>query len=471
MDKDGVVSKNEKGKKYLEKEFNLDMALRLERMLKQAGANVIMTRRDDTYSYLYYRSAFVNNYIMTQEHKKQSEQLKSLQKKKKTEDTNLKSKQDAKSKEEDKLRGYIEKLESKKAELNKLNNESENLLALYEELDALQNQLDQLQKNYNKQFSGIEDQITALNEEIKAISDQIKEEEDDAKKEELEDQLEKLKSDLDGIQKPLDDLTKKIEELNQQISDKEDEISKHDQKDIQSKINTLEDEIKKLNKSIGTAQEKINKLTNEISSLKDTINALGEEIELKEALVKELKDLLGKLEYHLKRPANKDREGLYIPSKWSGNRKTVGHDQKKILDLTREGGYDEHMIFVAVHCNASGTGNGSASGVQVYYMPNGPNTKYGSNYDYYRGYNDAKRKKLAESMLKNVRENTNFKKQWSSPFIGDYHVLREQNLPSVLMEIGFVDNPDDVKLLVQPQTRENAAKGMYLGIVEYFKSK
>ena len=70
--------------------------------------------------------------------------------------------------------------------------------------------------------------------------------------------------------------------------------------------------------------------------------------------------------------------------------------------------------------------------------------------------------------MKNTRDNTDFKGRWTTPFKKDFHVLREQNLPSVLMEIGFVNNPDDVRLLNQERTRENAAKGMYLGIVEYF---
>lgn len=44
----------------IEKEINLDMALRLERALKQAGANVSLTRRDDTFLALEERARFAN---------------------------------------------------------------------------------------------------------------------------------------------------------------------------------------------------------------------------------------------------------------------------------------------------------------------------------------------------------------------------------------------------------------------------
>src|SRR5699024_12796512 len=43
-----------------EKDLTLDMALRLERMLKEAGANVIMTRKSETYSNMFYRSDIVH---------------------------------------------------------------------------------------------------------------------------------------------------------------------------------------------------------------------------------------------------------------------------------------------------------------------------------------------------------------------------------------------------------------------------
>ena len=43
-------------------------------MLEQAGAKVHMTRTKDEYSYLYYRTAFVNKYIVDLEIKDQEAQ-------------------------------------------------------------------------------------------------------------------------------------------------------------------------------------------------------------------------------------------------------------------------------------------------------------------------------------------------------------------------------------------------------------
>lgn len=47
----------------LEKELNLEVSLRLKDLLEEAGANVVLTRFDDTYISLYER-AFIANYLM-----------------------------------------------------------------------------------------------------------------------------------------------------------------------------------------------------------------------------------------------------------------------------------------------------------------------------------------------------------------------------------------------------------------------
>src|SRR5690606_8746340 len=50
-----------------EKDLVLDIAKRLKRILEEAGATVILTRPDDKYYSLFYRSALVNTYILQTE--------------------------------------------------------------------------------------------------------------------------------------------------------------------------------------------------------------------------------------------------------------------------------------------------------------------------------------------------------------------------------------------------------------------
>jgi N-acetylmuramoyl-L-alanine amidase len=48
-------------------------------------------------------------------------------------------------------------------------------------------------------------------------------------------------------------------------------------------------------------------------------------------------------------------------------------------------------------------------------------------------------------------------------------VLRETSATSVLVECGFLSNPDDEKLLQDPVHQQKLADGIVKGITEYLK--
>ena len=51
---------------------------------------------------------------------------------------------------------------------------------------------------------------------------------------------------------------------------------------------------------------------------------------------------------------------------------------------------------------------------------------------------------------------------------GNFSVLRETEIPCVLIECGFLSNPHDVALLKDPAYWEKLAQGMYNGLYNYF---
>lgn len=53
--------------------------------------------------------------------------------------------------------------------------------------------------------------------------------------------------------------------------------------------------------------------------------------------------------------------------------------------------------------------------------------------------------------------------------IGDYHVIRENNQKAVLMELGFISNPEEEMTVKTGSYQENAASGLYEGLARYFK--
>ncbi|WP_261131736.1 N-acetylmuramoyl-L-alanine amidase [Bacillus sp. Marseille-Q3570] len=54
---------------------------------------------------------------------------------------------------------------------------------------------------------------------------------------------------------------------------------------------------------------------------------------------------------------------------------------------------------------------------------------------------------------------------------GNFHVIRENTIPGVLVELGFMTNPEDAKKLASNTYRELMAEAIYQGIVDYYNSK
>lgn len=105
--------------------------------------------------------------------------------------------------------------------------------------------------------------------------------------------------------------------------------------------------------------------------------------------------------------------------------------------------------FVSVHANAHP--KTSVEGIQVLYYPN-----------------DGRDNKTFAAMTRNslVKElNTPDKGIIQRPKLV---VIRETKMPAVLLEIGFMTNPREEKLLQQKDYRKKCAEGAYKGIIEYF---
>jgi len=54
---------------------------------------------------------------------------------------------------------------------------------------------------------------------------------------------------------------------------------------------------------------------------------------------------------------------------------------------------------------------------------------------------------------------------------GNFHVIRESSMASILTELGFIDNSKDNVKLNSSSWQQEAAKGIYLGILDYLKNQ
>ena len=78
---------------------------------------------------------------------------------------------------------------------------------------------------------------------------------------------------------------------------------------------------------------------------------------------------------------------------------------------------------------------------------------------------------LANHILKYLKADPFTKMHKNKVEYADFRVLKSVDIPSVLVESGFISNPDDAKRLAGKPGRRMIARGIFLGLHDYFKDK
>jgi N-acetylmuramoyl-L-alanine amidase len=122
-------------------------------------------------------------------------------------------------------------------------------------------------------------------------------------------------------------------------------------------------------------------------------------------------------------------------------------------------------LFVSIHANAAeisrGVVNPEVNGIETWYTV-GQRESAGN----YR----INSRTLAQTVQRHLlRESgANDRGIRDAP---DFVVLRETNMPSVLIELGFLTNPTEAARLANLQYQQQLAHAIYLGIVEAFAAQ
>lgn len=108
-------------------------------------------------------------------------------------------------------------------------------------------------------------------------------------------------------------------------------------------------------------------------------------------------------------------------------------------------------IFVSIHTNSYT--NQSANGTETYYDANtNPKAKESA----------ALAKEIQQQLIRLVKTTDRGVKT------AGFQVIREQNIPSVLVELAFISNDEDLKKLTSAQYQDLFAEAIYLGIKNYY---
>lgn len=110
---------------------------------------------------------------------------------------------------------------------------------------------------------------------------------------------------------------------------------------------------------------------------------------------------------------------------------------------------NEADAFISIHYDAI-EDNRTISGFTTYY---------------YHSYQES----LAQYVHKGIANQINLRDRGVN--FGDYLVLRENNQKAVLVELGYLSNPSEEKIITTEKFREQATMGIYEGILKYFDAE
>jgi len=137
----------------------------------------------------------------------------------------------------------------------------------------------------------------------------------------------------------------------------------------------------------------------------------------------------------------KDMNGLYDENA-SNKKRSEMEKRRKIIN---DSGAD---VMVSIHMNAFPLS--SSEGAYVFYAK-------GSE----QGF------ELAKSVQSSIC--STFKNARDFVTVGDYYVLNVSEMPSILVECGFLSNPTEEKLLQTQEYCENFCYSLLAGILSYFQ--
>lgn len=123
--------------------------------------------------------------------------------------------------------------------------------------------------------------------------------------------------------------------------------------------------------------------------------------------------------------------------------------QKKRQDLSRRVGLANNGpadCMISIHVNS--IPNSSQYGAQAFYQPGSSESG-----------------KLAQAIQSELNSTL---KDKLVPLARDYYITRQSGIPTIIVEIGFISNPKEYKLLQEPTYQSRIAWCLYTGLIKYF---
>jgi N-acetylmuramoyl-L-alanine amidase len=134
---------------------------------------------------------------------------------------------------------------------------------------------------------------------------------------------------------------------------------------------------------------------------------------------------------------------------------TKGFSKRKTEDLLKRAQFIQQQkadLFVSIHMNA--IPSSKWRGAQTFYYPNHKDNPV-----------------LAALIQDEIKRNLQNTDRVAKRVDGEVYLLKTMKMPSALVEVGFLSNPDEAKRLASPDYQKKVAASIYQGILRYYSGE
>lgn len=124
---------------------------------------------------------------------------------------------------------------------------------------------------------------------------------------------------------------------------------------------------------------------------------------------------------------------------------------------------EERVILVAIHSNSTKDQSLGHRGTEIIIADNTLSIEY-PGYDL---FDETSRDALRNALKVSFQEAEVL--PWRKSYVGDYAILRESNVPSVLIELGYLNHKEENQLLRSSEVQEDLANVIFDGIASWYR--
>lgn len=140
-------------------------------------------------------------------------------------------------------------------------------------------------------------------------------------------------------------------------------------------------------------------------------------------------------------------------------------DENAIYDLDKKTLRDKKNSDIK---NRVKIGNNSSADIFVsIHLNKIPQSQYSGWQTFFKA-GDEDSKKLATSIQNNLNEAMQKENKREPLKINNIYIIKKVEIPTTIVECGFLSNPEEEKLLQQDEYQDKLAWGIYNGIMQYF---